>query len=166
MRYVILIIVLACIAYLAVLFLAFVLPSEYEKTETRSFNVPVTVAYDFITNVENYPEHRDEYSAIQELSRSNERLVEWQAFMVDGKLAVYRVNEYIPNTHFSYQLLKSSNEMTGNWNFFFVGDSTTCTIEITEQSRMYNRIEKVYWYFFERNSRIDREFELIEGLED
>lgn len=164
MRYVISIIVLASLLFLAVIFLGLVLPAEYEKTETRSFNVPVSVAWDFITDVDSYPKHRDEYSAIQELSQGNEHIVEWQAYMTDGKLAVYRINEYAPNTHFSYQLLKSSNEMTGVWNFFFVGDSINCTIEITEQSRMDNPIEKVYWYFFERGSRIDREFELIEGL--
>jgi hypothetical protein len=140
------------------------LPAEFETTKMKSFNVPVHVAWEFITSVEDYPEHRDEYSAIQEISRRNGHMYEFQALMTDGKLAAYQINNYVPEKHFSYQLMKSSHEMKGFWNFFFYGDSAQCTIEITEQSRMGNPIEKVFWYLTNRSSRIDREFELLEEL--
>lgn len=166
MRYVISIIILVCIAYLAVLFLGIVLPSDFDKTERRSYTIPIDTAWEYVTQVENYPQHREAYDAVREMSQKDGHLFQWQAFMMDGEIAVYQVNGFVKNKHFSYQLLKSSNDMTGNWNFYFSGDSIHCTIEITEQSRVENPIEKVFWYFFYQGERIDREFELLEGLEE
>ena len=165
MRIVVSIIILLIIAFLTVIFLGAVLSSDFEKTERQSFSIPVKTAWDFISQVDNYPQFREEYYSVQIIDKRKGFPFRWQAFMTDGKLAVYQINNYVPQKHLSYQLIRSNNEMTGNWDFYFFGDSTNCTIEITETSRMGNPIEKVYWYFTDRGKRIDREFELIEGLE-
>ena len=165
MRYVISLIVLACILYLIIIVLGIVLPANYEVSKTKTFNIPIEEAWNFVAKVENYPSYRDEYFAVREISQRKGHTFEWQAFMADGKLAMYQINDFDQNKHLSYDLIRSSNEMTGSWNFFFFGDSTQTTLEITEASQMNNPIEKVYWYFTNRNSRINREFELIESLE-
>ncbi|MEA3444289.1 MAG: hypothetical protein U9R19_06120 [Bacteroidota bacterium] len=166
MRFVISIIVFFIIAFLAVLFLSVVLPSDYENTERQSFAVPVEEAWNFISRVKGYPKFREEYYYVQVLSKRKNHVYQWQAYMSDGKLAVYQINNFMPQKHLSIELIRCNNKMTGNWDFYFFGDTTNCTIEITENSTMDDPIEKVIWYLTNRNSRINREFELIEGLEE
>lgn len=165
MKYVISIIIFVCLVYLGILFLGIVLPSEFEKTERRSFAVPIDVAWDFVTHIENYPQYRDEYSAIQELNQKDGHTYQWQAFTTDGKILVYQVNDFVRNKQFSYQLIKSNDEITGNWIFYFMGDSVNCIIEIAEQSQVKDPIEKVVWYFFHQGERLDREFDLLKSME-
>ncbi len=166
MRYVILIIILFIFIFIAVLIFGLVLSPEYESAQKKSFAIPIETAWDFYSNVENFPKFRNDYYAVQVLNERKGHPFQWQVYTTDGKLAVYQVNNLVKNKHLSIQLIRSNNKMTGTWDYFFYGDSLNCTVEISERSRMDDPIEKVYWYLTGRNNRIEREFSLFSNYID
>lgn len=141
------------LAVVAIVVVGYLLPQEHRATGSATIAAPPARVFEVISDVERYPEWRDDVSAVEVLDR---KPLQWQERW-GGDALTLEVVESIPPERIRVRIADPDLPFAGTWTYALVPDGGGTRITIVEDGAVYNPVFRfVSRFFIGQSATIDR----------
>ncbi len=136
-------------------------PRSYDETMNVTVNATPQQVWDFLLDLEHFPQNRSHIESIEMLLSSDQDHPHWRAYMPLGGSMVFLVEEAQEPKHLAVRMRESTFGMTGTWTYDLRPAGAGTDVMIAESSRIDSLFARSLLTIMGRRATIRREAELL-----